>query len=226
MRHYLIFPVLLVLMLFTTEISAQHRTVKDSIMNANMGSTRPVKALIKTSIFAPFMWQLPLTGEYRVLSEIMVGRKQSIQLGASYLTRSVMFAITQNMGANSGNAKVAGNGYRIQGSYKYYLVNRKFRPEGIFVSLHSSFASIRYNFKDFPDDYQTMEHFNINLLLGGQVLIKSRVSIELFFGPGYKNNVYSTHARNGYQVLDFDQLGDNYRRHFKMNAGMNVGIAL
>lgn len=222
-----ILPLILLLIVMSTAVHAQQqRSAKDSILDANLGRFRPIKVLIKTSPFAPFMWQIPLTGEYRLLAEIMVAPKQSIQLGASYLTRSLFFVISQNIGSNASSDKVSGNGYRIQGSYKYYLLNRKYRPEGIFVSLHSSFASMRINFKDYPSDYQTLQHFNINLLIGGQVMIKNRVSLELFFGPGYKNNIYSTHARIGYQVLDFEQLGPNYRKNFKMSAGMNIGVAL
>jgi hypothetical protein len=214
-------------MFISMQVHAQkQRSAKDSIMDASLGGHPPIKVLIKTSPFAPFMWQLPLTGEYRLLGEIMIAPKQSVQLGASYLTRSLFFVISQNMGNSSNNDKVSGNGFRIQGSYKYYLVNRKLRPEGIFVSLHSSFASMRINFKDYPQDYQTMQHFNINLLIGGQVMIRNRVSLELFFGPGFKQNIYTTHARNGYQVLDFDQLSPNYRKNFKMSAGLNIGVAL
>jgi hypothetical protein len=227
MRYsFLILFVLLLMIISHKAHSQQHRTVKDSIMNANLGREKPVKALLKTSILAPFTWQVPLTGEYRVLGEMMIGKRQSAQVGASYLTRSVMFALTQKMGANAGNAKVAGNGYRLQASYKYYLVSQPYRPEGIFVSLHSSLALIRYSFKDFPNDYQTLQHFNINLLIGGQVLIANRLSIELFVGPGYKANSYVTHARPGYEVLDFNQLGASYFKHIKLSAGMNIGVAL
>lgn len=225
MRHIRIFLLFLLLMITGNLAQAQNsRSAKDSIVNATMGGYRPVRVLLKTSILSPFYWQIPLTGEYRVLSEIMLGRRQSVQLGVSYLTRSLFFAIAQK--ANKSTDKIGANGFRIQGSYKYYLVNRKYRPEGIFVSLHSSLASVHFNYKNSPNDYQTLQHFNVNLLIGGQILIANRVSLELFFGPGYKNNIYTSHARPGYEIFDFDALTDNYFRHFKMSAGMNVGIVL
>lgn len=201
-------------------------TVKDSIYMANIGRGRPIKAIIKTSPFAIFYWQIPLTGEYRLAGEIMTGKKQSFQLGASYLTRSLFFAITQKMQANNGGSMVAGNGYRIQAAYKYYVFNKMYRPEGIFIAFHSSYASIRYNFKDYPNDYQTLQHFNINLLIGGQVIIANRLSLEVFFGPGYKNNLYTDYTRAGYGVFDFDQNNPSLNRHFKFSLGMNMGVAL
>jgi hypothetical protein len=218
--------VILMVLLFANLHAQQTKVVRDSIMDARLGGMRPVKVLLKTSIFAPFSWQIPLTGEYRLAGEIMCGRRQSITAGASYLTRSVFFALSQKVGVNAGTTKVQGNGYRIQAAYKYYLVSRKYRPEGIFLALHASLAEIHFNYKGFPDDVQKLRHFNVNLLFGGQFLIKNRVSIELFLGPGYKMNTYTSLARQGYEVMNFATLGENFRSHFKMSAGMNIGIAL
>jgi hypothetical protein len=200
--------------------------VKDSIYKANLGRSRPVKAIIKTSPFAIFYWQIPLTGEYRVLGEFMMGKKQSVTLGGSYLTRSLMFVMGQNMSSNSGNSKVSANGYRVQGSWRYYIFNKMYRPEGLFISAHASFASVKFNFKDYPDDFQRLEHFNLNLLIGGQLIIANRVSLEVFFGPGYKNNTYSSHCRPGYELFDFEDMPQSLSKHFKFSLGMNVGVAL
>lgn len=197
---------------------------RDSLVNASMGGYPPVRVLLKTSLLSPFYWQIPLTGEYRLVSEMMIGRRQSLSAGASYLTRSLIFAISQR--ANKGSDIVNANGFRIQGSYRYYLVNRNYRPEGLFVSLHSSLARVRFNYKNYNEDYQILQHFNVNVLFGAQFLIADKVSLEFFAGPGYKYNLYQDYARTGYQVFDFDQLTDNYYRHFKMNAGINIGIVL
>ena len=203
-----------------------YKSKKDSIYDAQFGRRRPIKALIKTSIFSPFTWQLPFTGEYRLLGEFMTTKNQSVQLGASYLTRSLFLVMLQNAPSNSGGDKISMNGYRVQAAYKFYLVNSKMRPEGIFIALHSSFATQRIHFKDYPDDYQTMTHFNVNLLIGGQFVIANRISMEGFMGPGYKNNSYGSYARPGYEVMNFSELFPTLKWNFKFNLGMNIGIAL
>jgi hypothetical protein len=204
----------------------QQGRVKDSIYRKQLGREQPIKAIFKTSVLSPFYWQIPLTGEYRLVGEFMIAPKQSIQIGASYLTRSIFFTIMQKMTASSGSAKVAMNGYRLQASYKYYFFNKKFRPEGMYLSLHTSFASQKVNFKDYPEDYQLLQHFNLNLLVGGQVIIRNRVSLELFLGPGYKNNSYISHSRKGYEVFIFEELSPTLYSHLKFNLGINIGVVL
>jgi hypothetical protein len=221
-----VFMAFIMLIVSFSANAQQEGKTKDSLYRKQMGRERPISTIIKTSIFSPFFWQLPATGEYRLVGEYMFNKNQSVQLGASYLTRSIFFALLQKMAASSGAAKVAMNGYRIQGAYKYYFYNRKFRPEGFYLAIHSSFASVKANFKDYPDDYQLLEHFNISLLIGGQVIIRNRVSIEIFMGPGFKNNSYISRARNGYGVFIFEELGSSYYSHFKLTTGINMGIVL
>ncbi len=200
--------------------------VRDSLMEARLGRNRPARAIIKTSPFSIFYWQIPMTGEYRLNAEMMSGKKQSLSIGASYLTRSLFLAIAQNLPANSGADKVGANGYRVQGAYRYYLLNKPFRPEGLYLSLHASFASVKFNFKGYPDDYQLLQHFNVNLLIGGQLIIANRVSLELFLGPGFKNNAYISRCRPGYEPIDTENLQPLLRKHFKFSLGMNIGIVL
>jgi hypothetical protein len=233
MKHLLKSPVLLILLttclVFSSiSISAQQFSkAKDSLYRARLGREKPIKAIFKTSPLAIFEWQIPLTGEYRLVGEFMLGKRSSVQLGASYLTRSLFFSLSQKMAQNSGGGdKISGNGYRIQGEYKFYFFNKKYRPEGLFLALHSSFASVKYNFKGYPDDYQLLQHFNINLLIGGQLIIRNRVSIEVFIGPGYKNNHYIDQARTGYGVFSFDDLNPMLKKHFKLSTGLNIGITL
>jgi hypothetical protein len=209
-------------------VSAQKEgRVKDSIYKKQMGRDRPINAIIKTSPFCPFYSQIPATGEYRLVAEYMLNRNQSMQFGASYLTRSVFLVLYQNMQTNNGsNNNIAMNGYRVQGAYKYYFLNRKFRPEGLYLALHGSFASVKANFRGYQNDYQLLQHFNLNLLIGGQVIIRNRVSIETFMGMGFKNNSYIGRARTGYEVLAFDELPSIYFSHFKISTGINIGIVL
>ena len=199
---------------------------KDSLVRASFGNRPPVRAILKTSILSPFYWQIPFAGEYRVVGEFMVGKKQSVNLGASYLTKGILMMIGQRIGGNSGVNEFKATGYRIQGAYRVYFFNKMYRPEGLYLSVHSSFASLKFYFKDSPNDYQLLQHFNINLLIGGQFLIRNRVSIDLFFGPGYKNNSYISRARPGYDVINLDELPGILHRNLKFNTGMNIGFAL
>jgi hypothetical protein len=222
---YILICLCLLFMMLPDRLSAQG-DIRDSLMEARFGRNRPARAIIKTSPFAIFYWQIPMTGEYRLNGELMSGKKHSLSAGASYLTRSLFLAIAQSLPANKGAARVGANGYRVQGAYRYYLLNKPFRPEGLYVSLHASFASVKFNFKDYPDDYQLLQHFNLNLLVGGQLIIANRVSLELFLGPGYKNNAYISRCRPGYEPIDTENLFPMLRKHFKFNLGMNIGIVL
>jgi hypothetical protein len=181
--------------------------------------------ILKTSILSPFYWQIPFAGEYRAVGELMVGTRHSLNLGASYLTKGLLMMIGQKI-ANAGGSDFTATGYRVQGAYRIYFFNKMFRPEGLYLSVHSSFASLKFYFKDVPDDYQLMQHFNINLLVGGQFLIRNRVSLEVFFGPGYKNNSYIDRARPGYGVIDLQSLPGLLHRNLKFTTGMNIGFAL
>jgi hypothetical protein len=226
---YFPFIITLILLLATDNICAQQQIKSgDSIYHKDLGKGKPIKTIIKTSIFSPFRWQVPYAGEYRVLVECMIAPRQSLSFGASYLTRSLFFVIgtkISNSGSNGGGATVAMNGYRAQGEYKYYFFNKKYRPEGMYLAIHASYASMKVNYKNYPDEYQLLEHFNLNLLVGGQIIIKNKVALELFLGLGYKNNVYISRCPINY-LIDFSQFSKQLRNHFKINLGTNIGLAL
>jgi hypothetical protein len=231
-RTYFLFiiPLIIYEVLTMVDVCAQqNRRPGDSIYHRDFGREQPIKAILKTSILSPFRWQLPYSGEYRLLGEFMIAPKQSLSIGASYLTRSVFFALGTKIASMSSNsssgAKVAMNGYRVQGAYKYYFFNKKYRPEGLYLAVHGSFASMKVNYKNYPNEYQLLEHFNLNLLIGGQVIIRNRVSLELFLGPGYKNNIYISRCPSNY-LIDFSQFSKQLRSHFKFNLGINIGVVL
>lgn len=224
---YRIFVLTVITLLFSQVASSQYaERERDSIFYQQFGNIRPIKALVKTSILPVFYWQIPYAGEYRLVGEFSTGSRSSFLIGGSYLTRSLMFVLSQKLPVNSGNTPVQMNGYRVQVAYRYYFVSQDFRPEGLFISLHSSFASVATNFKGYTDDKQYLEHFNVNLLLGGQVIAGNKVCIEGFIGPGFKNNSYLDRARNNYGVFAFDQFMPVLYKHFKFTLGMNIGIAL
>jgi hypothetical protein len=223
-----VFSLFVLWIVFADNVCAQKDSrTKDSIYRKDLGREQPIRAIFKTSLFSPFYWQIPYCGEYRLAGEFMIAPKQSLTFGASYLTRSIFFVLSTKLANrnSSGGAKVAMNGYRVQGAYKYYFFNKKYRPEGMYLAIHASFASMKVNYKSYPDEYQLLAHFNLNLLVGGQVIIKNRVSIEMFLGPGYKNNKYLSYCPANY-LIDFSQLPAILHGHLKFNLGINIGIIL
>jgi len=203
---------------------AQQRPLRDSLFKTRVKWQVPMHVVIKTSPLAMIAWQLTLTGEYRLVGELMTGRIHSFQLGASYLVKREFFDYHEM--SKPANYEIAGKGFRIQGAYRIYLHNDDFWPEGFYLSILGSYAYMRFNYEDYPNNFQSLRHFNINALFGQQILIADRVSMELFMGIGYKNNCYVSHSEPEYEVLDFEHIDDDLMTPFKTIVGTNIGVAL
>ncbi|MGQ9621607.1 MAG: hypothetical protein ACUVTX_11615, partial [Bacteroidales bacterium] len=102
---------------------------------AQQTSEKEYKFTIKTNPLAalggPF-WVivLPVTGEYKAYFETAVSQKTSFQVGASFLGPSVLINLDE-ISKEEGNelTGIKTGGYRIQGTFKYFISRDLNAPE-------------------------------------------------------------------------------------------------
>ena len=218
-----VFPALIIFMLPLLCIGQKNGTYADSVASGYVGKV-PRSLVLKTNFLPIFAGQIILTGEYRLLGEMVVGRRQSISLGASYLGKGVLYSLAEK---SSGATKSKISGYRVQGAYKLYLTPWHQRPAGFYIGPHASWSKATVSYPQNPGNYISIRYFNVNLLAGVQFFVHDRISADIFMGPGYKDNFWREYNASSLSrpYVDAD-MGLMTRMHFKFNLGFNIGIAL
>jgi hypothetical protein len=214
-------------------------------MEADTILKKPVKKEnLKSKIFAPplvlktsptaLLWGAifpPFTAEYRLMAEISSGKRQSEQLGISYLGPN-LFLTTIERAANIPTSyyyKVAG--WRIQYAHKFYLVGRRhYAPFGFYVAPMVSYSNVRIAIglkRYYQGAYFDFRHFNINGIIGVQAGKINRVTFDIYAGLGYKTNKVYYHS-NSFKILPYDtkDFGKVYESHLNGVFGINIGYAL
>ncbi|MBL4624670.1 MAG: hypothetical protein JKY42_05975 [Flavobacteriales bacterium] len=200
-------------------------------------SPHKVRTVIKGNPFSILAGVIPLTSEYRLITEYAVSKNQSIQLGLSYLGKSPFLSLIEASTPNNNafNQKFIVRGYRIQTSHKYYFsqLGDKFNrsdflaPQGFYLSPHVSFSSAKiYNqYLQVYDAWMRVTQFNASLLFGGQLFLGS-IAIDLFTGLGYKKNEWSL-RESPTQIIIIDpddlDLPPSYGGSIKFSLGFNIG---
>jgi hypothetical protein len=229
------------LLFFITFLPASvHAIETDTIINKKPIKKDPVRAkihnpplVIKTSPTA-FLWGAifpPFTAEYRLMAEISSGKRQSEQLGISYLGKNIFLnAIEKAANVRTGNSfKV--EGWRIQYAHKFYLVGRRhYAPFGFYVAPMVSYANARVSLglnRYYQDVYFDFRHFNVNGIIGVQAGKLHRLTFDIYAGLGYKTNKVFYHP-NSYKLLPYDteEFGATYNSHLNGVFGINIGYAL
>lgn len=153
---------------------------------------------------------IPVTGEYKVLFEAAVSKKSSLQFGAGYLGPSLLLNLDE---LSSGDGEISGvqtSGFRLQGMYKYFVSRDLSAPEGFYVGPHVSYASA--NIKNKDDEAQKIDatKFNINAIIGYQLITSGGFALDIFTGMGFV-------SRN------WDITGDSFdNEEFKDKAGVSI----
>ncbi len=157
-------------------------------------NTKGVSYIIKTNLLPIFYSKLPLTAEYRLLGEFAISTKQSLSVSGSYLGKTFLYNLIYNS-TNPGQPLYI-KGYRFQLAYRYYLVQKKITPMGLYLSPHFSYFSTDYSYSPFRNntDFDKLTNFNANLLLGFQIIVRSKIVFDLFTGWGYNKYTYTQYV--------------------------------
>jgi hypothetical protein len=170
----------------------------------------------------------PFTSEYRLMLEMTGSRKQSDELGISYLGKNVFLdPILRASGYGDVVFKV--NGYRLQYAHKFYLVSRRgYAPYGFFVGPLISYANAKVSIglnRYYKNVYYEFNHLNANIMIGVQTGKYTKLATEIYFGLGYRNNIVRYHYHNNTTIpIDTKDFGKLYNSHINAVFGLNVGI--
>jgi hypothetical protein len=211
----------------------------DTIINKRAVKKDPLKSrihnpplVLKTSPTA-FFWggTFPFTSEYRLMAEISSGKRQSEQLGVSYLgTNFFTNQILKAAGAPR-NYLYKSEGWRVQFAHKFFWIGRRhYAPFGFYFGPMISYANARVSLgrdRFYRDVYFDIRHFNINGIIGIQAGKVNRVTFDIYVGLGYKKNLVFYHP-NSYQLLPYDtkEFGEAYNSNLNGVFGINIGYAL
>ncbi len=174
--------------------------------------------IIKTNPLPLYWSDIPGTGEIRFVFERVIGRKQTSQFGVSYLIQSLQPRQRENNEKTFGSDVVM-NGFKGQGSLKFYVIHGQLAPEGLYLSLQPAFSILKINGKGNPDDYLQVTYFKLNFLIGYQITVGRMFTIDLHTGGGYALN----QARiRGPGTLDTNtlKLGEGLRYVLDLNFGI------
>ncbi len=196
MKNKLKYLLVLILLLSLNKVYGQNEEnpVIDTTIIEKYKQTKPISYIIKTNLLPAIYAKLPLSAEYRLLGEFVITPRQSLSFGASYIGKTFLYdLVTSSRG--SGQALYI-YGYRIQLGYKYYLVQKKIRPSGLFLSPHLSYYSADYYYepKGPNIDYDKLTNFTAHLFFGAQFILKDIATFEFFSGLGYSIYTYTQYS--------------------------------
>ena len=201
-------------------------------------STKELKAMggisnvVKTNPFALAIGDIFFTSEIRVVNEFVNGTHQSSQIGLSYLTKGPILMILENANGN-GDEKLTVSGFRIQVAHKFYFsehlaTNFQVAPRGIYLSPHISYSTARVSTKNLNqyDRFIQATQFNMNMLIGYQIIANGDFAFDFFAGLGFKENRWFEHE-SARHVTRIDPFTDFplYSSPLKITLGFNTGFA-
>lgn len=186
----------------------------------------PAKYIIKTNPFTIIIGPIRYTSEYRLEFEHSTFKKQSFQIGFSYLGKGPELRSVEKRDSIflQNHLKLNVNGYRLQFSYKIYFSKKALK--GLYLAPHFSNSSVKFKNAKQPQsrNYIHVIYKNFAIKSGYQFLINRKVAIDLFFGYGYKENTWYEVQNLNYKVGDET---DAYfiREPIKIYLGFNLGLA-
>ncbi len=215
----------LISLLNSSLIAGEGDTLKLKPLTPQKSYYQPL--VIKTSPTALIMGGIvPFSSELRLLMEIASSRTQSEQVGVSYLFPSILFLAD----SSSLSQKLKVSGWRFQYAHKFYIIRKsRYSPYGFYVAPLVSYATAHIS----PDrnsannqEYYLFRHFNINAVAGIQIGKFHRVTMDSYFGFGYKiNNVFIHYASNKVVPYDTEEFGELYNMPLNVVFGINLGYS-
>ncbi|MCE3278541.1 MAG: hypothetical protein K0S44_732 [Bacteroidetes bacterium] len=198
--------------------------LKERIFNSPMVLKTSPTAFLLGAMFPPF------TAEYRLMMEISSGKRQSEQLGISYLGKNIFVNAIEKAANIPAEYHYKVEGWRIQYAHKFYLVGRRgYAPFGFFVGPSVSYANARIAIgrkRYYEEVYFDFRHFNVNAIIGVQVGKANSLTFEVYGGIGYKSNkVYYHSSSANITPYDTEDFGLIYQTNLNLLFGINIGYA-
>lgn len=224
------FCLFFILSCFSLTCAAQCDTIRLNESTSIKKLYIPQPIIIKTNPFAVLWGSIPFTAEYRIMAEIPMSKRQSSQIGISYLNKSLLWLSFEKKAHIPNDYILLINGYRIQIAHKIYIGKRnKSAPFGFYLSPAFSFSNAHIAIgldRYYKHAYFDFRHFNANLIMGTQIGRSKSLTMDLFFGLGYKKNKVLYHATDK-DIKDYDtkEFGKFYNSPVSIIAGINWGIA-
>lgn len=186
--------------------------------------------VIKSNPFPIIYGPIPFTNEFRLVGEMVTSRNNSVQLGVSYLGKSLIFAYQEkNDTSNSMDEKFIVRGIRIQGAYKFYLTKAFYGynvHKGLYLAPFISYSSAMLSTKSLInlDIFINGTYIDYDLLFGYQKMYRDIIVLDVFTGLGYKDNNLYDHFTNKYKKIEEEALNNDI--HLKFILGFNIGICI
>lgn len=214
----------LMLLLLLPVLAAQGQSV-DTAAAGKPLNPQFIRHVIKTNPL-PILWaSIPFTSEFRYVQEVPIARYQSLQLGFSYIGKSVILTLIENASRHKNEPRVVVSGFRIQFSHRYYFTELEYAPVGFYIGPHISYSTAKFStrYGMIFNNYLQGTHYNINLI-GGVQLLADDFTVDVFGGLGYKKNTWVSHSANN--VISMDLTDSRlYNSPVKITLGFNIGMA-
>lgn len=196
------------------------KTFKESYRSAKQNN------VIKFSPVAPFVGQIPVAGELRVVYERFVTHNNSITIGGSLNYISIPYKIMEAIVDTSG-IRLQLWGGRGQIGYRYYVLKSIDAPQGLWIGPIASYNYARISNKNGNKSYTDYHYINAGFLVGYQVYIKSNWYFEGFTGLGYRNNfgIFKDGISGRTERYDLALAPVAFLKHIKYYLAVHFGYA-
>lgn len=196
--------------------------------NIGQKDIRTKRMVVKIDPTLWFFGPIPGTGDYRVSLEFALGLKNSVQIGLSYVGKSIPTIIMEAMAPDSaGNTDYTLNGFRFQFSYKYYpFGNYKSAPEGFFFGPHVSYTKAYFHDVQGSPKYSdySVTYANAAIIFGYQFIANDRIAIEIFQGLGYRDNRIRNEYTGEEEKINYNPDYTPIPGDLKIYFGANIGL--
>jgi hypothetical protein len=186
---------------------------------------RTKRSLIKIDPSLFFYGPIPGTGEYRISTEFSIGLKSSIQIGGSFVGKSIPYILVEALENTSNTQDYTLRGFRFQFAYKYYpFGNYKSAPEGFFIGPHVSLSQAYFHIQQTGLKYSdyTVTYGNLAVIFGYQFIF-NKFAIEVFQGFGYRDNRMINDYTGEEDKLNYDPEVTPIPGDLKIYFGANFG---
>jgi hypothetical protein len=224
-----------ILIILTYCASAQTVKRQNETINEKPVFPQSISLILKTNPL-PILWgPIPLTSEFRLISELTVAHNQTNSIAISFLGKSPFVYIMEDITNQQGQTKLLIRGMRFQMTHKIFINGilndlglrmPEYAPEGIYFAPHFSYSTAKFTnrYMNLHDIYIRATYVNINLLGGYQVKVIDKLILDMFTGMGYKKNNWIEYAPPNITTIDFDDIPFVYSP-FKFYLGFNIGYA-
>ena len=198
--------------------------------------------VVKTRPLSYLLGDLPLSAEWNLQVEIPIKKRFSLQLGGGYVTKSPLLYIVEEEEDGS-NQPTSYNWlkircYLLDSQLRVYLPNllKRFGYEelmsntvisGLYTGLNYSYGYAKYSEQQSFNfnNYISINHNKAHVIVGLQNALFRSVVSDIYFGVGYKNNIWKERDyRQRLSEIEDNEMGDFYNNNLSFVFGLAIGF--